>query len=74
MTERVAEIIELVASVVGVPPAQLSLSSSMENVPEWDSLAHLTICMQFQEQFGVQMDMDTIATSTSIEKLNALRH
>jgi acyl carrier protein len=44
----------------------------MENISQWDSLAHLNICLAFQEHFGVEMDMETVAESTSVASLTKL--
>jgi acyl carrier protein len=65
-------VIALVSTALDLPAGDLSAEASMESIPEWDSLAQLTICMRFQEEFGVTMDMDAIADATSIVKLVAL--
>ncbi|MGB6610434.1 MAG: acyl carrier protein [Acidobacteriaceae bacterium] len=62
----------VVASVLNLPAAEVTADASMENLPQWDSLAQLNICLAFQERFGVALDMETIASSTSVAKLAAL--
>jgi acyl carrier protein len=62
----------LVASVLDLPEGTVSADASMESVPKWDSLAHLNICLAFQERFDVVLDMETIASSTSVARLAAL--
>lgn len=62
----------LVASVIDLPDGAVGDDASMESVPKWDSLAHLNICLAFQERFGVVLDMETIASSTSVARLAAL--
>jgi len=72
MSERIAEVTELVSSVLGLSSHAIDADASMENTPQWDSLAQLNICLAFQERFGTTMDMETIAQSTSVLKLAAL--
>ncbi len=72
MSNRTAEVVGLVALVLDVPTSAIAADSSMENVPQWDSLAQLNVCLAFQERFGISMDMEMIASSTSVPKLVAL--
>jgi acyl carrier protein len=61
----------LVASVLHLPESAVGVDASMENLAKWDSLEQLNICLAFQERFGVDMDMESIASSTSVAKLVA---
>lgn len=72
MSNRTAEVASLVASVLEIPASAVGADSSMENIPQWDSLAQLNVCLAFQERFGVSMDMETIASFTSVAKLASL--
>jgi acyl carrier protein len=72
MSAKSAEVASVVASVLNLPAAEVTADASMENLHQWDSLAQLNICLAFQERFGVAMDMETIASSTSVAKLAAL--
>jgi acyl carrier protein len=72
MNQRTSDVIKLVAGVLKVPPDTIPPNGSMESVEGWDSLAQLTICMQFEERFGVALNMDAIAEATSIPELTAL--
>jgi acyl carrier protein len=69
---KIAAAVNLVARALDLPPSSLDAQSSTENVTEWDSLGHLRICMAFQERFGVEMDIDTIASCTSVLALAKL--
>jgi acyl carrier protein len=63
---------DLVASVLNLPKDAIGTEASMENMSQWDSLAHLNICLAFQERFGVELDMETVARSTSVASLTKL--
>ena len=69
MSDRTADVISVVASVLNVPAADVPPDASMETLPDWDSLAQLNICMLVGERFGVEMDMDAIAEATSVPAL-----
>lgn len=47
-------------------------ASSMDTIPEWDSMAHLIICLAIQDRFGVKLDMEAIEGATSVEALAKL--
>jgi acyl carrier protein len=72
MNAKTVEVAALVASVLNLPTSAVGIDASMESIPQWDSLAQLNVCLGFQERFGVTMDMETIANSTSVTKLAAL--
>ena len=62
----------LVSSVLNLPPGAVDGDSSMESIPQWDSVAQLNICLEFLERFGVDLDMDTIASATNVARLASL--
>jgi len=69
---RVQAVISLIAAELEIPQTKLDASSSVDTVPEWDSMAHLNICLAFQERFGVTLDLESIAAATSVPALVAL--
>ena len=73
MTEdRIAQVVDLVAQALDIPADELGPDSSMENVPQWDSVEHMSICLAFEQRFGKALDMDAITTATSIRALAEL--
>jgi acyl carrier protein len=71
-TTKTALVTALIASVLDLPEGSVNSDASMETLPSWDSLGQLNICLAFQERFGVDLDMQTIASSTSVSQLTAL--
>ena len=65
-------VIEIIAKALDIPADELGPDSSMDNTPLWDSIGHLTICMEFERRFGKALDLDTIVTTTSVHDLAAL--
>lgn len=68
----VQSVVSLVASALGISEDELDLSSSMDNTPAWDSLEHANICLAFERQFGIKLNMDDIISATSIRALAEL--
>ena len=65
-------VIEIIAKALDIPADELGPDSSMDNTPSWDSIGHLTICMEFERRFGRALDLDTIVTTSSVRGLVAL--
>ncbi len=68
----VQSVVRLVASTLGISEDELDLGSSMDNTPAWDSLEHANICLAFERQFGIKLNMDDIISATSIRALAEL--
>ena len=68
-TDRV---IALVASELGVPAERVRAESTSQDLDEWDSLAHLRICMALEDEFGVAVDLDDIGELDSVPAIVAL--
>jgi acyl carrier protein len=49
-----------------LPPDQLRLASA-QTVPEWDSLAAVTLVAVLQEEFGVEIDFADLSKLDSFE-------
>jgi acyl carrier protein len=71
-SDRTQAVIALIASELEIPEARLDANSSVDTVPEWDSMGHLNICLAFQERFGVRLDLEAIGAATSVPALVAL--
>jgi acyl carrier protein len=70
--QAIRKIIALVAAELDVPLGKINAASSIETVQEWDSMAHLNICLAIQDSFGIKLDMEAIGESTSVAALAKL--
>jgi len=70
--EVVGKIIAVISSELDLPEGKVDAASSMETIPEWDSMAHLIICLAIQDRFGVKLDMEAIEAATSVVALARL--
>ena len=64
--------IEVVARALDISAEDLNPDSSMENTPLWDSMGHLTICLEFERRFGKSLDLNKILETSSVRDLAAL--
>lgn len=50
------KIIEIIAGVLKVDVAQVTLESGVGDIPAWDSLAQMTILQSVQDEFDVEFE------------------
>ena len=72
LDSKIQAVIALVAEILKVPTNDLGPDSSMANTPLWDSVAHLTICLEFERRFGRALDLEKIFTASSVRDLAEL--
>jgi acyl carrier protein len=73
MSDSIVERVEvLVAQVLDVNRDEIGPDSSMSNMPSWDSMAQMNICLAIERHFGTVFDLDSVVTATSIQSLAAL--
>lgn len=70
--DRTQAVIEVVAKALEISPDELGPDTSMDNTPLWDSVAHLSICLEFERRFGRALDLEKIFTASSVRDLAAL--
>lgn len=63
------QIIALMEEVLKVPAGTITEDTKMEDVEEWDSLAHVMIIGELEEKLGVVIDLDEAIEITSVKEL-----
>ena len=61
---------KLVATVLKVDPESLNDDSSMDNVPNWDSLRHLNIVLALEDEFKFVIPDEEATVITSLKLIN----
>lgn len=56
---------DVMATVLRVPAESIGPDSSMDTVPGWDSLRHLTLVLALEEEFGVYIPDEEAGSITS---------
>ena len=66
------EFLSFVAGILDVPPASLSLATAYESIPQWDSVAHMTLIAAVEDEYGIMLDTDDIIDMSSVGKAKAI--
>jgi acyl carrier protein len=61
----------LLAESIQVPPDMVTSDMAFGDLPQWDSLGHMEVMMRLEEQFGIEINPDTIAELISIPEICA---
>jgi acyl carrier protein len=56
----------LLAEAFRIPPAEISPDLAFGDLPQWDSMGHMELMMLLEEQFGVEINTETIAELVSV--------
>ena len=56
---------QVMATVLGVPVAAISESSSMDTIESWDSIKHMNLVLALEEEFGLSIPDEDAANITS---------
>ena len=60
---------QCVSSVFNLDSAKVSLESSFETIPNWDSLGHLRLIMAVEEAFAIRFATEEIPTLLNVRLL-----
>ena len=64
-----AEIIEVVADVIGVSKSAIDQESNMANTPKWDSLAHVHLIMAIESKWNLMIRPEQAVDLVSISNI-----
>jgi acyl carrier protein len=65
-TQELSSAREILAGVLGVPVGTISDDSSIGNVEEWDSLAHVKLVLEIERRLKRELSPLEIAEITSV--------
>ncbi len=71
MSKSEPQLVSIFESVFPDLPADRIHSASQDSVPNWDSVAAITLMNLIEEEFNIQMDFDDLGDLTSFEKIAA---
>lgn len=61
-----AQIQELIAATLKVPPAKITPTLRSEELPAWDSLGQVNLMMALEETYGVYIEVEEFAQLVSV--------
>jgi acyl carrier protein len=56
----------LLADLFALPESDITLSTSAETLPQWDSIKHLQLMLMLEETFHVELSPETMEQLTSV--------
>ena len=63
---------EVVAGVLGCPVGDIGADAAVGSLPEWDSMAHVSIILAAEERLGRMLTSEEIASFVSVASLAAI--
>lgn len=66
------KVINLIARILGVDTSELDLDTEIGDLPEWDSMHHLTIIKELEILFDIKFEQGDLADCEDISDLAAL--
>jgi acyl carrier protein len=66
MQERIQEI---VATIFNVPVETVNLESSPATIESWDSMGHLMLVLELEQQFDIQLGPEEVEKLSSVQNI-----
>lgn len=63
------KILKLIEEILQVPAGTITTDTRIEDVEEWDSLAHVMIIGALEEQLGISIPLDEAVEIASVAEL-----
>ena len=60
---------QIVATVFDTPADQVTLQTSRESLEPWDSLGHLVLVLELEQEFGVQLPPEHVQQLNSVAEI-----
>jgi len=59
----------LISEAFQVPSDLVTPELAFGDLPQWDSLGHMEVMLRLEEQYGIEIDTDTIAELISVQEI-----
>ena len=66
------QVVAVFARVLGIDAGQVTDELRYNTIPQWDSIAHMSVVAAREEAFGVMIDMDDVIDMSSVGKARAI--
>lgn len=63
------KILKLIEEILQVPTGTITVDTKIEDVEEWDSLAHVMIIGALEEQLGISIPLDEAVEIASVAEI-----
>ena len=61
-------VIETSSRVLGLQAERITDDLRYATIPEWDSIAHMSVIAALEDAFGIMIDMDDVIDMSSVGK------
>ena len=61
-------VIETFSKVLGLPVERITDDLRYASIPEWDSIAHMSVIAALEDAYGIMIDMDDVIDMNSVDK------
>jgi len=72
LTDITVQIKDIMAQVFEKPVGDLPERPSVENLPQWDSLRHITLILALEETFNIQLSETEIVDIQSLDDIQEI--
>ncbi|MFN5647463.1 MAG: acyl carrier protein [Sphingobacteriales bacterium] len=62
------KLFESFAAALNIPVESVTEELSYQGIPEWDSISHMVLISQLEEDFGVSIATDDVIDMSSVAK------
>ncbi|UXB40719.1 acyl carrier protein [Stenotrophomonas maltophilia] len=62
------QVVAVFARVLGIDASQVTDELRYNTIPQWDSIAHMSVVAALEEAFNVMIDMDEVIDMSSVGK------
>lgn len=70
--DRLVHAAEIIAGVLGCRPQDVAAEAPVGSLPQWDSIAHLSIMMAVEDRLGRQLTAEETASLETVASFAAL--
>ncbi|MCO5341387.1 acyl carrier protein [Aeromonas veronii] len=63
---------KLFSDALGIPVEQVSDVLSYQEIPQWDSVAHMGLIAQLEDHYSILLDTDDIIDMSSVAKVREI--
>lgn len=68
MNSNQQSLVEGFSTALAIPQEQVTDDLAYNSIPQWDSIAHMTLVAELESRFDVMMDTDDIIDMSSAAK------
>jgi len=69
MNELLSKVQSAFESAFHIDPRTITLETSPDNVPAWDSMGHVTLASSLEKTFGLTFDVDDLMEMENVERI-----